>query len=287
MDSRFIESLLSVVETGSIVAAARAQSLTPPATSQRIQVLERELGVLLLERTANAATPTRACLDLLDDMRRIVTLTHALQRSASPGIAEGTLRLGAISTMLTGIVPGLLRTLRQSAPGISLDITPGSSQALYDALLGGELDAALIVAPEQPAPDRLVLHGVRREPLVLLAPEGEDAASPQALFARHRHIAYDPRSWGGKIAQRYLDDHAIAARRLCALDGLEAILEMVRQGAGVSVVPAWPGLQGARPLADGALYARSIVAAIPSRSERPACINALLEALRTLCADPA
>ncbi|TYC61982.1 LysR family transcriptional regulator [Rhodobacterales bacterium] len=48
MDTRFLESLLAVVRHGSIVAAL--QSLTLAAVSQRIQVLERDLGVPLFDR---------------------------------------------------------------------------------------------------------------------------------------------------------------------------------------------------------------------------------------------
>ncbi|WP_353476581.1 LysR family transcriptional regulator (plasmid) [Salipiger sp. H15] len=284
MDTRFLESLLSVVETGSIVAAARAQNLTPAATSQRIQVLERELGVQLLTRKANAAVPTRSCLDLLEPMRQVVAQTRALKQRAAPGVAEGVVRLGAISTMLTGIVPDLLKALRRIAPGVTLEIEPGSSQALHEAVLEGRLDAALIVAPGVPPLERIRLLELRREPLVLLAPAGEAHRPVAELFAGHPHVAYDPRSWGGRIAQRYLDDHGIAAQRLCALDGLEAISEMVRQGAGVSVVPDWPGLRGAVPLPDGHLYQRSIVVVTPENGERPACTRALLEALAEVTA---
>ncbi|WP_305417582.1 LysR family transcriptional regulator [Photobacterium leiognathi] len=42
MDTRFLETLITVVEQGSIAAAAREQLLTPAAVSQRIQSLERE-----------------------------------------------------------------------------------------------------------------------------------------------------------------------------------------------------------------------------------------------------
>lgn len=283
MDTRFVESLLRVIETGSIVAAARAQGMTPAATSQRIQVLERELGVALLHRRANAAEPTRACLDLIEPMRRIVALTHELRRQAAPEVAEGVVRLGAVSTMLTGMVPGLLRLLGRIAPGVTLEIEPGSSQALYAALLEERLDAVLIVAPETEVPERIVLHELRREPLVLLAPEGAPEgvgeADLAALFARHPYIAYDPRSWGGRIAQRYLDDLRLRPQRLCALDGLEAISEMVRQGAGVSIVPDWPGLRGARPLPGGERYLRRIVAGVPAAGPRPGCLAALLGAL--------
>ncbi|WP_138466630.1 LysR family transcriptional regulator [Poseidonocella sp. HB161398] len=280
MDIRFLDSLLSVVAEGSIVAAARAQGLTPAAVSQRIQALERELGVALLDRGANRAEPTRVCRDLMEDMDRIVALSRALKARAAPGEAAGKMRLGAISTMLTGLVPPLLRALGESAPGITLQIEPGSSAQLCEALLEGRLDAALIVAPPGEAPERLELHPLRREPLMLLAPPGSGTMPLEALFRRYPLIAYDPASWGGRIAARYLAERGLAPRLLCALDGLEAISALVKGGAGVSLVPRWPGLEGARPLPGGDLYSRRIVAALPRAPERPACQQALVAALR-------
>ncbi|WP_172329609.1 LysR family transcriptional regulator [Mangrovicoccus sp. HB161399] len=280
MDLRFVESLLAVIDGGSIVAAARAQGRTPAAVSQRIQVLERDLGVPLLVRRANAAEPTRICLDLMEDMRALVAGGHALKQRAAPEVAEGVLRLGAISTMLTGLVPPLLARLRESAPGVTLRIEPGSSAQLHAAVAEGRLDAALIVAPPEEDAAGLRLVPLRHEPLVLLAPPGMETLPPEEIFARLPLVAYDPQSWGGRIAERYLSDRGLAPQRLCALDGLEAISALVKSGAGASVVPDWPGLDGARPLADGALYARRIVAAMPPLSGRPACLAALAAALQ-------
>jgi DNA-binding transcriptional LysR family regulator len=46
MDIRFLESLIAVVETGSIAGAARLQYLTAAAVSQRIQALEKEIQLV-------------------------------------------------------------------------------------------------------------------------------------------------------------------------------------------------------------------------------------------------
>lgn len=279
MDTRFLESLIAVVDHGSIVAAARRQALTPAAVSQRIQVLERDLGIALLRRSASAAEPTRACLDLLPGMREIVERAGRLQRQADPARPEGVFHLGAISTMLTALVPGMLHRLRAAAPALELRIEPGSSAALYEAVLAGRLDAALIVAPPFDLPFELSLHPVRREPLRLLAPPDLAGAPPAETFAQLPLVAYDPRSWGGQIARRYLDDHGIAARTLCELDALETISDLVASGIGASLVPDWPGLRAAQALPDGHLYARAIGLLLPKAATRPACQRALIESL--------
>ncbi|MBN3728046.1 LysR family transcriptional regulator, partial [Burkholderia sp. Ac-20379] len=50
METRYLKSLLAVVDSGSIADAARVEHLTAAAIGQRVQALERELGFALLSR---------------------------------------------------------------------------------------------------------------------------------------------------------------------------------------------------------------------------------------------
>ncbi len=71
MDTKFIQTLLSVVDTGSFAAAARNENLTPAAVSQRVRSLEAELGEALIVRSGQQVVPTPACLSILARMRHI------------------------------------------------------------------------------------------------------------------------------------------------------------------------------------------------------------------------
>ncbi|WP_349295639.1 LysR family transcriptional regulator (plasmid) [Thioclava sp. 'Guangxiensis'] len=279
MDIRFLESLIAVSELGSIVATARAQGLTPAAVSQRIQVLERDLGLRLLDRQANAALPTPACRDLLPAMRQLVTQARALEQAARPSEAAGPLKLGAISTVLTALLPDILEHMPKRAPKVELRITPGSSAQLYEALLAGDLDAALLVEPPFDLPDSLEAQVLRREPLCLLAPPACREKALARIFEDLPLLAYDPQSWGGAIAQRYLRDHGLRPVVLCELDALEAISALVARGAGAALVPDWPELQGASPLPDGAQYGRTVSLVTPRTSPRAANLQALRDVI--------
>ena len=65
MDIRYLESLISIIELGSIARAARAQNLTPAAVGQRIATLEKLFDIALLDRSTHRAVPTEACIRLL------------------------------------------------------------------------------------------------------------------------------------------------------------------------------------------------------------------------------
>lgn len=283
MDVRFLKSLVAVVETGSIAAAARRESRTAAAISQRVQALERLLGCTLLLRTAHAARPSNQCLLILPKIRAIIELAQDLQSDLHPDGVAGELTIGAISTALTGVLPTLIERLALAAPDLKLKITPGDSKSLYEKVLAGELDAAILVRPPFQPPKALALVVLKVEPLILVAPAAYAGQSLETLLRVHPFIRYDARSWGGQIAQRYLDEQAIEPNVLCELDALETIVMLVAQGMGVSLVPQWAGmrLEGmyVLPVEDGQRHARELVVMHGSTPHRPLAMRHLLDLL--------
>ena len=279
MDTRFIESLIAVVESGSIAAAARVQGLTAAAVSQRIQALERDIGCELLSRTAHAAKPTEACLNLIPRAHKLVREAEALKGDIDVSGLTGTLRIGAISTALTGLLPSALCKLSEVAPHVKLHITPGTSQTLYDAFQSETLDAAILVDPPFDLPSTIEVDTLRKEPLLFLSKMGNNRPV-QETFETEPYICYDAGSWGGRIAARYLADNGIHPDTLCELDALEAIYILVAKGMGVTLVPDWAGLKPVQkqinttPIEDDR-YLRKLVLITPRQPHRPKIIEKL------------
>ncbi|MBC8998431.1 LysR family transcriptional regulator [Pseudomonas sp. N40(2020)] len=283
MDVRFLNSLVAVVEAGSIAAAARRENRTAAAISQRVQALERALGCTLLLRTAHAARSSDQCLLILPKIRAIIELAQELHGDLHHDGLFGEVTIGAISTALTGVLPGLIERLALSAPDLKLKITPGDSKSLYEKVLAGELDAAILVRPPFQPPKALALTVLKVEPLILVAPARHAGQSLEALLREHPFIRYDARSWGGQIAQRYLDEQSIEPNVLCELDALETIVMLVAQGMGVSLVPQWAGmaLDGlcVMPVDGGQRYTRELVVMHGSTPHRPLAMRHLLDLL--------
>jgi DNA-binding transcriptional LysR family regulator len=263
MDLSFLHSLLLVVDSGSLAQAARTQQLTGAAVRQRVDCLERELGVTLLKRSGHTSLPTQACIDLLPRARRMLHELALLKEDIDTSGISGQLKIGAISTALTGLMPKALRALAADAPKVTPFLRPGSSVDLYNALLSEQLDAIITVAPPFVTPKSVYQVTLRSEPLVFIASERSPQSIKQQLSQQH-YIRYDAASWGGRFAHQYVLDQRLAPRLLCDLDGLEAIALMVAQNLGVSLVPAWKGLDDLKskvhvtPI-QGAKYHREIV----------------------------
>ncbi|MBU2180433.1 MAG: LysR family transcriptional regulator [Gammaproteobacteria bacterium] len=238
MDSRFLQSFIAVIEQGSIAQAARSENLTAAAISQRIQALERQLAVPLLTRIGHTVTPTAAGTALLPRAKHIVSEVALLAGDVDPSGLTGTLRIGVISTALTGLMPAALPYLTRNFPGIQLHIVPGTSRDLYQQLQDCQLDAAILVAPSFAIAKGMRTTLLRQEPLCLVT-YGAPVASIADQLQQQPYIRYDPQSWGGRHAQAFLQQQAIQPKVLCDLDALEAINLLVAQQLGCSLVPHW------------------------------------------------
>jgi DNA-binding transcriptional LysR family regulator len=285
MDIRYLESLISVAELGSIARAARAQNLTAAAVGQRISILEKHFNVSLLNRSTHKAIPTEVCLELLPRAQQIISTFYEMSAQVEPSGLAGSFRIGAISTALTGILPGTIRQLAEIAPKLILQIKPGTSNSLFADLSERKIDAAIIALPPYSLPRSFEVELLRDEPLVLLSHNAR-GKSPRQKLEQNPYISYDAQSWGGLRAAQYLKDHKIRIEPFYELDALEAIEKLVLQGMGVSLVPLWSGLDLDQTGLDSTIiksdrYYRKVVLVTPNDSARPRIVKALQLALHT------
>src|SRR5437879_5101955 len=133
MDTRFLQSFIAVIESGSIAEAARRLDLAPTTVAQQIRALENDIGSKLLTRAGRTVKPTVVGARILDRTRDLLRDVRDLRSAASDtGLPAGPLRLGATPTALMGLLPPFLRRWKQTHPGIPIYIEPGTSVTLLD-----------------------------------------------------------------------------------------------------------------------------------------------------------
>ena len=240
MDTRFLESFVSVVERGSIAEAARRLNLTPAAVAQRIHALEREIGARLVVRHGRTVRATEAGAAILARARMCVSEIRDLKSIAASDRPAGILRLGAIQSLLSGILPGVLISLAEKYSDIEVSIIRGVSGAeLYQKVLDGTIDAAVIAQPPFAIPKSCQWQGLRDEPLIVLAPAVVSSRNPHAILASTPFIRLDRNTWAGRLADGYLRKAGIRPRERFELDLLDVIAVLVDRGLGASLVPDW------------------------------------------------
>jgi DNA-binding transcriptional LysR family regulator len=239
MDTRFLESFVTVVDCGSFAEAARHLNLTPAGLAQRIRTLETEIGVPLVVRSGRTVKPTAAGAAILVPARNFLGELRDLKSVATSGSFSGQLRLGAMQTALSGLLPDILKFMAAAYPQIEINIIRDSSAALHRKVINGDIDAAVTSEPSFTIPKTCEWQVLREEPFVVLTPASMPGRDPHALLMKEPFIRLDRSVYAGQMIDSYLRKAGIRPKELFELDGLEAIAVMVDRGLGVTLLPDW------------------------------------------------
>lgn len=237
MSIRELESLVAIADRGSITAAAESLYLSVPAVSAHIASMEERLRTKLLDRRRKPASLNAAGL-LLSERARAVLRGYRdfYATSAENADLAGSLTLGAAATLLTGVIPQSLVSLRASHPRLQIRMHFGLAAALLKEVAHGEIDA--LACGEPPAlPKGVRWTAFAHEPVMVIAPPGTRERTDEALLRKHPYIRYGGRFWISQIIETHLAARGIAPQQIMEVDFREAIALMVHHGLGVSIVP--------------------------------------------------
>lgn len=239
MNTRFLETLIAVVDCGSMAEAARRLNLTHAGVAQQIRALEADIGAALLFRSGRTMRPTQAAAAILERARRLATEVRDLKSIAAGGQLSGELRIGVIPTTLSGIFPDILIPFTNNYLGVEVRIVRDHSAGLYARVLKGEVDVAVTSEPPFAIPKTCAWLVVREEPFVVLTPASLKGRDAHAVLMQEPFIRLDRAVYAGQLIDAYLRKAGIHPKERFELDGLELIAVMVDRGLGVTLLPDW------------------------------------------------
>ena len=234
---RELKTFVAVARHGTFAAAGMHIGLTQSAVSAQIRNLEQALGIRLFDRTGRQALLNAAGQRALPMAREMLETFNRMAVSDDVSAYRGELKIGAVATVQTGLLPQALLRLRQQAPLLEPKLVPGVSLNLLSQVDTGEVDLAILIKPPFELPKELSAQVIRREPFVLIVPANLDGDDPLQLLAEHPHVRYDRNSFGGRLVTRFLREQQIEVHGALELDELEAIVKMVECGLGISLLP--------------------------------------------------
>lgn len=287
---RELKTFVAVARHGTFAAAGQQVGLTQSAVSAQMRVLEQGLGVRLFERSGRAAVLNAAGRHALPLAEQMLGLYAQMALPTSAAEWQGELKVGAIATLQTGLLPEALPRFRAAAPRVELKLVPGVSLNLLSQIDAGELDLALLIKPPFDLPKELLQISLASEPFVLITPLGVTADDPLQILAEQPFVRYDRRSFGGRRVNQFLREQRLTVQEALELDELEAIVRMVECGLGVSLIPR-AGLWLQRPtqlrvIELGELTFHRELVAVLRRAQRQPALDCLLECLREAATRP-
>ena len=162
-DLRALRYFLTVVQTGSFLAASRALHQSQPALSHQIRKLEDLIGVELLIRHSRGVRPTPAGVELAGQVEQIFALLHDAEskmRSFRDEIA-GQLAIGVTPSVGEMLAPRFIE-LCKAQPRLEITLKQGHSSDIFADVMEGKLAAAFCFEPPaKRAVSRLPLYRSR------------------------------------------------------------------------------------------------------------------------------
>lgn len=296
LETRRLTMFCAVVDEGSFRAAADRLYLTQSAVSQQMAILEREVGIPLLERLPRGVRPTAAGQVLADRARGVLQQLIGVEREIHR-LAAGPrqVRLGTFSTAGADLIPLVVQHYRHHLPKSRLVVVPCRPAEVNTQLADRTIDLSLLweYAYLAGSHEGLWYERLFDDPLRLLVPRDhplvaglDGCAVPEVDLAT---LADQP--W---VVRRHLPPHDDAFATMCHRAGFDpdvaftaedypSVQGLVAAGVGIGVVPelsltARHADVMVLPFADPALSRRIGTLAQPDARREPAVVQ-LLEVL--------
>ena len=165
MNLERLELFLKIVDTGTVSGAGREANLTQPAVSRSLKLLEEELGADLFDRQGRGLLLTAAGRALIPCARQLVRDNERarlqVQRAANDAYFD--LRIGAVDSLGTHVLPGCLSWLQAEHRDLKLKLWMGRTQSLLERVERGTLDLAFVAysGPPSERASRIGTYGLK------------------------------------------------------------------------------------------------------------------------------
>jgi DNA-binding transcriptional LysR family regulator len=145
MDFR-LKVFFTVANRLSFTKAATELFITQPAVSKHIQELEEQYKIKLFDRNGSKISLTKAGELLLNHTKNIFEIYREIDFDLSALInqQQGTLRLGASTTISHYIIPPLLARFHQKLKDIKVSLLNGNTEQIEKALLNKEIEIGIV-----------------------------------------------------------------------------------------------------------------------------------------------
>ena len=236
MSLKKFEAAEAVCRLGSLKKAAEELGYTQSGISHMISGLEQELGVSLLTRSKGGAVLTQEGARLMPMIRDMLTGYREILETASELSRGGVVKIGAFTSVAVNWLPGIIRMYREKHPEFRINMMNGDYNDVNIWLNSGEIDLGFIALP---GPEGCRSIPLAEDPLSVVLPAGHRLCGmdpvPIGEVAKEPLISLLQAS--SQDVHRALDRAGVRPEIRYTTKDDYAIIAMVREGLGVSIMP--------------------------------------------------
>ncbi len=230
-------AFIKTVEMGSFTKAAYELNYAQSSVSKMVADLEKEWGMILLERSKNGVCLTTAGEQILPFLRKILNDYYELEGHICQmnGIETGVVRIGTFSSVAINWLPNIFAKLEKDYPGIEYEMLLGDYMEVENWIEEGRVDCGFLRLPTLDKFDTILLE---QDEYKVVLPKGHP-------FTRKEKVAIEDLNeqpfllleHGGKtevsdLLERY---HVKPDIRFTTWEDF-AIMSMVEKGLGIGIL---------------------------------------------------
>lgn len=240
MDISQLRSFVAVAEAGSYIKASDLLSVPQPTLSRQVRTLELELRASLFHRHGRGVRLTDKGSKFIEYARSVIHTMDAALLSVrdSEAVYTGHLIVGLTPSIGRILIPALAPLLKERFPLASVRLTEGLSGALYEKVLLGQVDFALVLSPA--SSPHLHIEPLATEQLYLIGPE---PAAPGAAHIDLQDLVQLPlilphsNQWTRPALETAAARLGLRLRIELEIDSTASTMEVVAGGGGYSILP--------------------------------------------------
>ncbi|MFU0791660.1 LysR family transcriptional regulator [Virgibacillus proomii] len=228
----------TVVETGSLSKAADVVGLTQSAVSHAISGLESDFGFTLCSRGRSGIQLTSNGEKMLQYMREILKWNERMMQEISKihGLEVGVVRIGTLPSVSIQWLPKIIKEFNLYFPDIEIKLFEGDYDKIDSWIADGTIDFGFLSLPVSKAYEVLPL---KQDRLLCILPEEHPLANQKIIDLKQldNESFIMPKSSIDKDVRKILKQHKIKPSIKYEISEDQAIISMVQNGLGISILP--------------------------------------------------
>jgi DNA-binding transcriptional LysR family regulator len=141
--------LVAIADTGNISRAAERVGITQSGASQAVAQLESALGIQIFSRSRKEIAVTALGEQVVEHARAMLAHLTAIRSLAddSQGLNQGRIRIGSFPSVISTLLPPLMRSFQQRHPGIEIVTLKATDEEIEDWLARDAIDLGVVLNP--------------------------------------------------------------------------------------------------------------------------------------------
>lgn len=232
------EIFAKVVEAGSLTKAAEALNMTQSAISHAINNFEKEVGVPLLLRERSGVKLTPVGAELLPSILGVLNKNEQFKQHIAmvKGLKIGTLKIATFASVGRLWLPSLLKSFHALYPDVKINLYTGYYHEIVQMIKTGLVDFGFIPETVSEGVNYIPL---KEDPLMVIINKEQELSTlksiPVNLLNGEPFIS--PK-WGlNHDVERIIAEHQLTLDVRYEIQEDQAIVAMVQQGLGLSILP--------------------------------------------------